>query len=284
MASELGVVYLKTKLEFDPVSEAYIAQEVSDMAYHRTIADQIERLLKLSADNPECLNRPDVLRQTLEQIRATGLTPRAAQFYDSALEEIKEIKGKVNQIYEMCLQMYTTAQFAEVIGLKEKTVNIAKAEFMLEMQINRICQAMKIHDYSVFKSGSYVDLESKSSLILEYIIQHYSSIVDEYRKAVEAQNSTKEMTNQLPPELLSQLVALFNQRGTEQAPDQVPAKVPVTVGASPDREGDQMREEELKESVNNLNAGEIIDLGDTRSGSAYSPEGDYSAASHLLNL
>lgn len=143
---------------------------------------------------------------------------------------------------------------------------------------------MKIHDYSVFKSGSYVDLESKSSLILEYIIQHYSSIVDEYRKAVEAQNSTKEMTNQLPPELLSQLVALFNQRGTEQAPAQVPARVPVTVGASSDREGDQMREEELKESVNNLNAGEIIDLGDTRSGSAYSPEGDYSAASHLLNL
>lgn len=291
-----GSVYLNTEIQFDPSSEAYMVQEVKELAYHRSLSDQIERLLKLSADNPECLDRPDVLRAALRQMEMTGLTPRAKQFYDSATQEIKEIKARVNEIYDMCLKMYTTAEFANVIGLKEQTKNIARAEFILEMQVNRICQTMKIPDYTAFKSGSYFDLDSKSASIMEYIVSHYSTIVDSYKSEI-AESSHKVDYS----ELANLLAGLVNKQQIEtvdvpsrQALKTEEKEVVTVEDSSRANRADIIHSqtelsgvssvEELKDKLSSLDVGETLDFGDTVVGKAYDNDVNLELSSKMLGL
>lgn len=275
-----GEIRLNGKIAFDPVKEQYMADAMNEMSAHHTISAFLERLAKIAFDNPEYLERPEKLKELMEFMSKGGMTPRAEAFYSEAKKDIAEIKDKVNAIYDMCLKLYTLAAFADVIGLKARTENLARAEFLIERQVSSICDRMGIRDYKKFSSGSYLELDKKSGDILEYIIDHYSGVVSEIKSDMAYIQQPVVVANtqtQITEQAAKNEQPVKNEQIKESGTTQVESKqTQVNQGVSTSK-----LEVNSNESIDD---GEVIDFWANGAENAYDPSTDHSAALKLLGF
>lgn len=264
-----GEIRLNGKIAFNPESEKYIADAIQDMCYHRSISDFLEILIKIAFDSPEMLSRKDELHKLINFMNDGGYTPLAENFYSKARKDIDDIKRKVNEIYDMCLSMYTLAKFGKALKLEQRTNNLVMAEFMLERQISQICQTMGINDYQKFNSGSYLDVDSKSEEILQYILEHYSNIVREVK------TSTEEIEVKIPVIKVSKQIIELDMPSIVQNSSN---------NTIDETHKNNLNSDEAKDMLNVLDSGETIDFGNSESGEAYSSDRDISAAMQLLGF
>lgn len=289
-----GEIRLNGKIYFDPNKEQYMADAMAEMSAHHTISSFLERLVKIAFDNPEYLSRQDKLADLMNYMRAGGLTPLAEKFYSDAKKDIAELKQKVNAIYDMCLSMYTLARFGKTFSLEDRTKNIAISEFMLERQISQICDRLGINDYSKLDSGSYLQLDNKSADILQYIIEHYSNVVKEIKETAVEINipiikiGKQEVNIDIPSLVISQIPQSIQYQMQDTSENNKSANNSESNQDSQDCQDCQdltkMTSEELRGMLDSLDAGDVIDFGDTESGAAYNENADLSAAMQLIGL
>ena len=154
-------------LDFDPNREKYIVDKINELSGSGQLCKYLKTLIRLAFETPEAIGKTDKLVNELIEI---GGTPCAREFFANGNKEIAEMHRKIDEIYDMCLQMYTLCQFGKVTGLEKRVENTAKAEFMLERQVNKMCETLGIRDMRVFESCKITNVEGKSADILEYII------------------------------------------------------------------------------------------------------------------
>ena len=171
-----GVTLLHSTLRFDPVRESYIIEAIDRLKSQGKLTDYLNDLFRLAFETPELINTNTAL---LDMMASYGVSPCAKEFFEEKAKEITEMHHKIDEIYQMCLEMYTLTKFGKSIGLDKKSQNMARAEFMLERQVNEICHKLGIVDKNVFKSAKIPNIEQQSENILDYIITHYDGIVKE---------------------------------------------------------------------------------------------------------
>ena len=178
MAKEDSSRRLGGTLDFDPNREKYIVDKINELSGSGQLSKYLQTLIRLAFETPEAVGRTDKL---VNEVIALGGTPCAREFFSNGNKEIAEMHRKIDEIYNMCLQMYTLCQFGKVTGLEKKVENTAKAEFMLERQVDRLCDTLGIRDMRLFESCKIASVESKSADVLEFIINHYDGIVNEIK-------------------------------------------------------------------------------------------------------
>lgn len=178
MAKEDSSRRLGGTLDFDPNREKYIVDKINELSGSGQLSKYLQTLIRLAFETPEAIGRTDKL---VNELIALGGTPCAREFFANGNKEIAEMHRKIDEIYNMCLQMYTLCQFGKVTGLEKKVENTAKAEFMLERQVDRLCDTLGIRDMRLFESCKITSVESKSADVLEFIINHYDGIVNEIK-------------------------------------------------------------------------------------------------------
>lgn len=171
-------------LKFDPVSEKYIVDKIDELSKSNSLSTFLINLIRIAFDNPDKLKREKDLKTLMDFMEKGGMTPLAEAHYNESKRQTLEMKHKIDEIYDMCLKMYTLSQFGKIVGLEDKTKNTARAEFVLERHLNQLRDILGVRSYSLFESAKTLSIEAKSTEILDYIITHYENIIDEIKADV----------------------------------------------------------------------------------------------------
>ena len=165
-------------MSFHPEKEKYIIDALEKLNSSNALGDYMEALVRLTMDNPEDIGRNP---EFLAKVKSFGLTPVAKHHYDECRQATAEMKRKVDAIYDMCLKMLTLCQFGKMLGIEDKAQNSARAQFILEKQLNEFMYNLGIDNVSAFESCKITNIKDKADDILEYIINTYDGIVQEIK-------------------------------------------------------------------------------------------------------
>ncbi len=93
------------------------------------------------------------------------------------------------------MKVYTLAQFGKRLGLEGKAKNLLMSEFILEKQVNDLCDTLGVDNLNhVFNSNKFEVAKERAEQSLEYIVESYDNIVQELRR-----NIFKEIELQVKP-------------------------------------------------------------------------------------
>lgn len=181
--SENGVYKCRLggELQFKVDKEKYIVDRVAELSHSRGLSDLLEHLIRLVLDDPSLLRQEENMKELLDFMNKTNLTPNAAKFYAQASKEINEMRAKIDDIHTMCKETYTLALFGKTLGLEEKTHNLLSAEFLLQKQLREIEDRLGIVAQSAYLSSKLKDSKKDAEDALAYIIEHYDGIVSEIK-------------------------------------------------------------------------------------------------------
>lgn len=173
-------VKLGATISLDMEKEKDIVDLVDDLKSRHKLGDYISNLLRYAMDNPDALANAGIDAEGYKLSRARE------RFFSEVSEEVADMVGRVNKIYEESLKMAVLVKMNKHLGLEEKTENILRAQFVLQRQINVMCQALGLdtlaNDYT---SNKLADVDSLADEILENIIETYDGIVGELKSVTE---------------------------------------------------------------------------------------------------
>lgn len=182
---------LGATLKFDSSREKYAVDRLDKLSSTHSLGQFLKLLILVVFDDPKQLNTEGNMYSLINKMNETGMTPNASEFFNKANKNISDMQNKVDEIYNMCLKIYTLALFGKTLGITDKSKNSAKAEFILEKQIKDLCNTLGVSD-NIFESAKIINVEDKSSEILEYIIEHYDNIVTEIKADLTIDKQVKE--------------------------------------------------------------------------------------------
>ena len=184
-------------ITFDPVREPYVIDTIDYLKEEREFGHFLRDMLRIMFESPETITNSFKL---FNMMAGYNISPMGKKFFDDQAKVVNDMHTKVDAMYKMCLEMYTLVKMGKHIGLEDKVENMATAQFMLERQINEMCRNMGIYDKSVFESKKTQNIEQVAGDALEFIVNHYDSVVSELKSGIGYTAMPAQMvaTNQIP--------------------------------------------------------------------------------------
>lgn len=180
MSLEDGKFRTGPALAFDPIKEKYIVERLDDLARSRKLGPLLSDIVRVVFDDPKQLNYEANMQKLLSEIKSLGMHPNTYDFFEQKNKEMAALKQRVDAIYTMVLQIYTLAMFGKRLGLEEQAKNSARAEFMLERQIEHMMTSLGMtYNRVLFESIKTDTVEKKAADMLEYLIKSYDGVIKE---------------------------------------------------------------------------------------------------------
>lgn len=242
-------IRLGSKLSFDEEQEADIIRTIESLSSRHKLGQLISDLIRLAIDNPKILEESDKMYErndTLNLLNSVDGFKNRADFLNSITSEVRSMKTKVDEMYNMVFKTYTLAQMGKHLGLESKSENLLMAQFTIEKQLQELQDMLGTEINSVYASNKLVNTKKLADDILEYIITSYDGI-------------TKEISNVA-------LVPIVQQRNVEDIAESKSSKENGNAGTTEEsiKENGHVEEsiEEKDESVSTDEKDEMIDFGD----------------------
>ena len=177
---------LGSTMVFDSEKEKDLIDLVDRASKQHKLGALLSHLLRIYSETPEKLIEPtNEISKSIVEMSKYGLTPKRYEFFNQVSKEVEEMKFRVDSMYEMCLKMYTLAQFGKRLGLEGKSTNMLMAEFMMEKQLTELCDKLGIDNIRhTFSSNKLETAKQKSDDTLEYILESYDNIVNELKETM----------------------------------------------------------------------------------------------------
>ena len=163
-------------LKFDRDREGYILDGIKRVSKSHAITDYIEMILKMCFENPQAMIKNEKYIQMLVD---SGITPMAKEFFDKATKEVNDMHNKIDEIYNMCIELKALAMFGKRTGLDQRADNMLTARFLAERQLMELCSKLGIRDMKTFEENKIFSVEDKAAVVLEYILNSYDGEVRE---------------------------------------------------------------------------------------------------------
>lgn len=243
-------------------SEKYLADKIKEFNSSRDITKFIEHFIRLAFDSPDSFKREEDFEKAMSFLDKHGVTKGYADYIAGVRKELSEMRKMVEEVHSMCLDMYTLSKVSKTIGLEDKSKNTAKANFLVEKQLNDLTRKLGLDSYMI-TSQSDTELEDSAERALEYIITRYSNIIDGLKSDVQVAQVPVQQVAQMQQMQVQQVVTPVQQV------QQVVA-VPIQVQQAPHFETQvetptQTIEEESsqpEENNNTIDDDAIINYGD----------------------
>ncbi len=172
-------IRLAAPLKFDSEREADMIAKVEEMASHRKLGEFLNVVLKIALDHPE-----DFAKYGLE-LREFGLSGDRLAFFRDIQNQTNQMRAKIDKIYDMSFKVYNLALFGKKLGLERKAENILQAQFILQRQLDELCQTLGITSVShIYESNKLEVVSKRANEILEYILESYDNIVAELKSSI----------------------------------------------------------------------------------------------------
>ena len=240
-------------------SEKYLADKIKEFNSSRDITKFIEHFIRLAFDSPDSFKREEDFEKAMSFLDKHGVTKGYADYIAGVRKELSEMRKMVEEVHSMCLDMYTLSKVSKTIGLEDKSKNTAKANFLVEKQLNDLTRKLGLDSYMI-TSQSDTELEDNAERALEYIVTRYSNIIDEIKSDVQ-------VVPQVPAQVVTPVQQVVKPVQQVQQVQQVVA-VPVQVQQVPQFE-EQVETQTIEEvssqpeeNKNTLDDDDIINYGD----------------------
>ena len=184
------------KINLDSVREKDIIDEIEELVAHRKLGTYITNLLKFAAEHREDLNDLGFDKS------CRGMMDTRKQMYKELGDNIRELKHKVDGIFEMTAGLKAAFEMGHVTGLETQVDNLIAAQIVCQNQLNKIKRTLG-EEPALFKgaggvlNATEVDVIAKEAS--EVALAHYGN---EISKLAEAYNNLKidMLNNQLASE------------------------------------------------------------------------------------
>lgn len=195
-------IRLGSTLTFDSKKEMDMVMLAEKLNETHRMGEFMSALFRLAVDNPELISGQgkDVrYGRTMANLAKRGITVQREEFFNLVNKSLESISERVDKIYSMSKTMYALAQFGKTIGLQEKSVNVMRANFIIEKNLEELCKLLDI-DKGEFKKADVSLLEKESKDMLEYTINCYDGVIEELkeeRKQCETEAGSKDNVREL---------------------------------------------------------------------------------------
>lgn len=127
-----------------------------------------------------CWEHPEYLKENGYQYDTLGMTSARIAFYSDIDRKIKEIRGKVDKMYDIVFKAYSLALAGKRLGLEGKVESSLRAQFLIQRQIDEIVSTLGVSnlDY-IWVTNKVDDISKRADEVLEYIIESYDGVVKE---------------------------------------------------------------------------------------------------------
>lgn len=171
-------IKISANITLDSQKEADIIEQVESLIANRQLSNFVTNLIKFGLENPSLLEKANIDRSQVLMVHSR------TQFFADIKHRIEEMDKRIYQIEAMALNTYELSKFGKAIGLKEKTENCLRAEFILKRQLREIKSVLGYSDMDFSSNWSKVDaelkdIEEKADTFMEYVILHYDGIIQE---------------------------------------------------------------------------------------------------------
>lgn len=175
-------VRLGSTVRLDEEKDKDVIETIDNLSDTRKLGEFLVRLIRIYSANEKGFETREALAKQVADIKAIGVEPKRAEFFESVSKEMNDMKKKVDTVYDMCLDIYTMNKFGKAIGLVERTDNLLMSNFLIERQFKELVEVLGVNDVNtMFTSNKIVNTKDRADKSLEYIINSYSGIVNELK-------------------------------------------------------------------------------------------------------
>lgn len=190
-------IRLGSTLTFDIKKERDMILLAEKLNETHRMGEFMSNLFRIAIDNPEIITgngRDARYGREMAILAKKGITPYRDEFFKLIESTLKETNRKVDRINDMCNNMYALAEVGKTVGLQEKSVNLMRANFLVEKIISELCSILDINEKDI-KEVDINDREKKSKDMLEYIITCYDGVIKEIKEDVKSNNSNEDVSS-----------------------------------------------------------------------------------------
>lgn len=190
-------VRLGCQLAFDEEQESDIVDAVKELNSTHKMGQFVSNILRLAFANPEVIevkNGKVCKGAILKAMDAVGLTYDRHKYMTQVNKELKQMKERIDSIYEMSLKTYNLALMNKYLGIEEKSDNNLRATFILEKQLKEMYNKLGVSTLGqVFVSNKLDRTHDIANDAMEYILESYDGIIQELKKSMESATTMRNM-------------------------------------------------------------------------------------------
>lgn len=178
-------IRLASMLAFDEQQEADIIRLIESFNSSHKMGEFLSNLIRIAVENPELVVAKNGNYETgalVKVMEKLGKSPTRSDYMQSVNKQLINMQTKVDQIYDMCLKMYTMAEMGKMLGFEKKTENMIIAEFMIEQQLTQLKNITGADCRDVVLASNRIEYcEKRAAETLEYILSCYEPIIAELK-------------------------------------------------------------------------------------------------------
>lgn len=167
-------------ISFDKNKEKDIIDKIEYLLSRHKLGWFISNLIRIAFDSPYSLESKAELNKLFKEINENDMLLDRKRFFEKLAKEIEEMRHKIDEIYDMSLKMMLLAQFGKQLGLEKKAENTMAAQFILQKQINDLCETLGISTLNnVYASDKVKNVKKYADEVMEYILTAYDNMITE---------------------------------------------------------------------------------------------------------
>lgn len=188
-------VRLSSTLEFRD-TEKDIYEFVRKLADRHKLGEFIGCLIRNVHDNPDILRTgstgelaySDVMKITADK----GITPGRLEYLKEINNEILALRESISKLSEIVNTTYSLGLVGNRLGIEDKSSSSAVATFLMDRNLREIEKKLGINRINIDSfSDEKEKAKEKAEQTLEYILNSYSEVFDELKKAVSVINTVQ---------------------------------------------------------------------------------------------
>lgn len=163
-------------MRFDSEREKDIIDYLRKLASQHRLGEFLASLVRaaLSDDGKRSKESFEVAVRYAERY---GISRERKEFFDNVEKQLREMKAKIDAIYEKAMYVYTLETAGKYLGVKDRAKQIVLAERVLEEQFKILCMVLGVSTlpYSFKGDKDYVDVKVEN--FLQGLFDRYGEIL-----------------------------------------------------------------------------------------------------------
>ena len=185
MSKDDGKLKRGPVIHLNPVTEKDLYDTLDKMSNKGNLGHLVTHLIRIVYESPEAFDNTGEVKRAIVKMQELGMTPTRYKYFDKLAKDVGDIRKKVDSIYDIAYKTYMLGLMNKYMGIEARADSSLKAAFILERQIDQMCESLGITDMNhTYESNKLEDVHERASKVFEYILESYDGIIQELKAGI----------------------------------------------------------------------------------------------------
>lgn len=162
-------------LRFDSEKEADIINFLEELASRHKLGEYLASLVRISTSDEKI--RPDNFEEIRLHVYRNGYDRKRKVFFDKVETQLREMKKKIDEIYERAMYVYALEVAGKYLGVKDRAKQILLAQKVLEEQFKMLCMTLGVSTLRFNFKADKDEVDIKVEKFLEGLLDRYGELL-----------------------------------------------------------------------------------------------------------